>query len=361
MAPHARWNGFIKLSLVSCPVALYPAIAAEERISFRQINRHTGNRLRQQLVDIVTGEVIQSHDKGRGYQVGENRFVAVKDEELEAAREEARSRPYSAPSGTGSPTYRPEKTTIARGASFRAEDAAEKAREKVQDTKRKNAVVEESLPPPAEPIPAPPPVVNDRTIALDRFVAESEVDARYLLSPYYVVPRDEVGLEAFAVIRDAIRGKRMVGMGRVVLARRERPFIVQAMGDGLMGFTLRYAHEVRSPAEYFAGIAKLELPDEMLEVAERIIEMKAGKFDPAFLEDRYWTVLVEKLREKQTELPDMPHAAAPAKQNVIDLMEVLKRSLSAERSNEGRSVGKPKARSAAASTKASPAKRSRSR
>jgi hypothetical protein len=77
-------------------VSLYPAIAAEERVSFRQVNRQTGNRLRQQLVDAVTGEVVQSHDKGRGYQVGENQFVVVQDEELDAAREEARSRPYSA-------------------------------------------------------------------------------------------------------------------------------------------------------------------------------------------------------------------------------------------------------------------------
>src|SRR5690242_7380630 len=96
MAPRAHWKGYLKLSLVSCPVALYPAIAPDERISFRQTNRQTGNRLRQQLVDTITGEVVQSEGKGRGYQIGENPFVAVKDEELEAAREEARSRPYSA-------------------------------------------------------------------------------------------------------------------------------------------------------------------------------------------------------------------------------------------------------------------------
>ena len=66
MAARAYWKGFLKLSLVSCPVALYPAIAAEERISFRQVNRQTGNRLRQQFVDTVTGEVVQSSNKGRG-------------------------------------------------------------------------------------------------------------------------------------------------------------------------------------------------------------------------------------------------------------------------------------------------------
>jgi DNA end-binding protein Ku len=72
MAPRPHWKGYLKLSLVSCPVALYPALAPAERISFRQVNRQTGNRLRQQLVDSVTGEVVQSHDRGRGYEVGQN-------------------------------------------------------------------------------------------------------------------------------------------------------------------------------------------------------------------------------------------------------------------------------------------------
>ena len=62
--PRPHWKGYLKLSLVSCPIALYPAITPAERISFRQVNRQTGNRLRQQLVDSVTGEVVQAHDKG---------------------------------------------------------------------------------------------------------------------------------------------------------------------------------------------------------------------------------------------------------------------------------------------------------
>ena len=95
MVPRAHWKGFLKLSLVSCPVALYPAVAASERISFRQVNKQTGNRLRQQLVDVVTGEPVQAHNKGRGYEVGENQFLLVRDDELEAAEQEGRRRPYS--------------------------------------------------------------------------------------------------------------------------------------------------------------------------------------------------------------------------------------------------------------------------
>src|SRR5437868_2297288 len=97
MAPRAHWKGFLKLSLVSCPIALYPAIAAAERISFRQVNRQTGHRLRQQLVDSVTGQVVDRHNTTRGYEVGENQFVVVQDEELEAAEQEARTRSFVPP------------------------------------------------------------------------------------------------------------------------------------------------------------------------------------------------------------------------------------------------------------------------
>src|SRR4051794_16743916 len=97
MAPPPHWKGFLKLSLFSSPTALYPAIAAAERVSFRQVNRQTGHRLRQQLVDSVTGEVVEPHDKTRGYEVGENQFLVVQDEELAAAQQEARARPFSMP------------------------------------------------------------------------------------------------------------------------------------------------------------------------------------------------------------------------------------------------------------------------
>src|SRR5436305_11870819 len=96
MAPRAHWKGFLKLSLVSCPIALYPAVSAAEKISFRQVNRETGNRLRQQLVDAYTGEVVERHNTGRGYEISENNFLSIEDDELEAAQHEARVRPVSA-------------------------------------------------------------------------------------------------------------------------------------------------------------------------------------------------------------------------------------------------------------------------
>ena len=91
-ASRPQWKGYLKLSLVSCPIAIYPAVSAAERLSFRQINRSTGNRLRQQLVDAVTGETVDRSDKARGYEVGESSFLPVEDEELEVARQQAQAR-----------------------------------------------------------------------------------------------------------------------------------------------------------------------------------------------------------------------------------------------------------------------------
>src|SRR5438105_15348260 len=84
MAPRPYWKGYLKLSLVACPVSVYTATTTSERVSFRQINKQTGNRLRQQLVDEVTREVVEAADKGRGYEVDKNVYIQVQDEEIEA-------------------------------------------------------------------------------------------------------------------------------------------------------------------------------------------------------------------------------------------------------------------------------------
>jgi DNA end-binding protein Ku len=313
MPPRPHWKGYLKLSLVSCPIALYPAISAAERLSFRQINRETGHRLRQQLVDSMTGEVVESHSKGRGYEVGENQFLAVQDEELETARQEARSRPFSA--APALPPAPPDN---------KDEPPKREAGPKVVETKN-----DEQEPTP--PLAAPPRIENNRTIELDRFVRAEQIDARYYLTPYYIAPRDEVGEEAFAVIRDAMAAKALLGMGRVILASRERPIVIQPMGTGLLGMTLRYAHEIRGESEYFAEIAKFALPRDMVKLAEHILESKTEDFDTAYLEDRYRTVLVERLRAKRAQISTKNAAPTPSRQNVVNLIDALKRSLAVER------------------------------
>jgi DNA end-binding protein Ku len=372
LVPRAHWKGFLKLSLVSCPVALYPAVAASERISFRQVNKQTGNRLRQQLVDAVTGEKVPSLNKGRGYEIAENEFLLVRDEELEEAKQEARTRPYTAAPPKISLedvvqsepppalprarrfTAAPMKSIPRRQEEPRAHEEPIASHTEPQIPARRSAILDAR-------VPFPTPIENNRTIQIDRFIPRAQVDARYLDTPYYVVPRDEVGQEAFAVIRDAMRGKNVVGMGRVVFARRERPIIVEPMGDGIRGITLRYSHEVRDETGYFANIQKLELPDEMLRVAEHIVETKTSDFDPAYLEDRYRTVLIAKLQEKHVELPKKIGAVRPAPENVISLMDVLKRSLTAERPAASLPATKPTARRMATPSKGSPSKRSNAR
>lgn len=363
MAPRAHWKGYLKLSLVSCPIALYPAIAASERISFRQVNRETGNRLRQQLVDSVTGEVVEAHQKGKGYEVGEQQFLMVRNEELESAQQEARARPFSAltPSARQgsaseeSPTLEqspaPEEPHTKRGAALQLVEPKTLRREAPPIGPRPALPI---APPPASPHPI---VQNTRTIELDRFVPSGQINTSYFNTPYYIAPRDEVGLEAFAVIRDAMAGKNLVGLGRVVLASRERPIMIEPLGMGLRGITLRYAHEIRSETEYFAEIPPVDLPDEMIRITEHILETKTEDFDPAYLEDRYRTVLVEKLREKQAKMPARS-AARPSAKNVINLMDALRRSLAVEKpaAAGGRSATKPPARKSTAAGKSSPGK-----
>jgi len=259
MAPRPNWKGYLKLSLVSCSIALYPATSASERVSFNQINKNTGNRIRYKKVDAETEEEVGSEDIIKGYQVDKNVYVTVEDEEIEALRVEA-----------------------------------------------------------------------THTIEINKFVPLADIDPRYYDSPYYVVPNDKVGQDAFAVIREAMRDKKMVGVGMVVIAKRERPIVLEPFGKGLRGMTLRYPYEVRQEDEYFADIPDVKVSKDMLELAEHIVETKAGEFDPSEFEDTYETAVVEMLKQKQAGKPiakTAPKAAAAQTGNVIDL---LKRSIELE-------------------------------
>jgi DNA end-binding protein Ku len=260
MAPRAYWKGYLKLSLVSCPIALYPASSSSERVSFNRINKKTGNRLKQQNVDSVTGDPVDREDIGRGYEVGKGQYIQVEDEELE----------------------------------------------KIQ-------------------------IESTHTIEINSFVPRAEIDDRYLSSPYYIAPTDKVGQEAFAVIRDAIREKKMVGLGRIVLTRREHVAMLEAFDKGLLATTLRYAYEIRDQADYFEDIPDIKLPAEMRQLASHIIDTKTGHFDPKKFEDHYETALVELLRKKQAGLVVEPiREEEPAPHRVINLMDALRASLKSE-------------------------------
>jgi DNA end-binding protein Ku len=330
--PRAYWNGFLKLSFVSCPVALFPATTMAERVSFRQVNRRTGHRLRRQLVDSITGETVNTLDKARGYEVGENQFLLVEDRELEQARSERR--PPGALELAEPPRSAPASSQLRVAEPVEDDDEEEQGREE-------DAEEDE----PEEPHLVPHPK-NTRTIEIERFVRTGQVDVRYFEKPYYVAPRDVIGQEAFAVIRDAMSLENVAGLARVVLSSRERPMLIAPMAKGLCGVTLRFAHEVRGQEEYFSEIPEMKLPAEMVKLARHIIETKSADFDPAMLEDHYRNALVRILRKKQGKMPAPPEPVVPARENVINLMDALKRSVAAElppKARAGSKGGKRKA------------------
>jgi DNA end-binding protein Ku len=240
LLPAARpyWKGYLKLSFVACPVALYPATSGAERISFRQVNRRTGHRLRHKLVDSVTGEAVDASDKARGYEIGENEFLFVEDRDLTQARSE-RPPPGSIPLAK-QPHRESPPTAPARLSELPTD---ERAPEDVEH--------EEEGPEEPEETPAPPVLrpQNKRTIEIERFLPVGQIDARYFEKPYYIVPREPVGQESFAIIRNAMSRAGVIGLARVVLSSRERPFLVEAMGSGLRGVTPRFEHEVRSETD----------------------------------------------------------------------------------------------------------------
>jgi DNA end-binding protein Ku len=286
--PRPYWKGYLKLSLVSCPIALYTATSSGERVAFRQINKKTGNRLRQQLVDEGTGDPIDPGDKGRGYEVDKGVYLQVEDEELDAIA-----------------------------------------------------------------------IESSHTIDIDSFVPKSEVDERYVDSPYYLVPENKVALEAFAVIRDAMLGKGMVALGRVVLSKRERVIMLQPRGKGLLGATLRYPYEVRDEAIYFGDIGEIQIPKDMLALAEHILESKAATFDPTLFHDRYEEAVVVMLNEKRAGMPIPKQRPMPRIVAGTDLMAALRQSIEKAKEETPKTAARqaaPRAAAPAAGKPSAPAK-----
>ncbi len=140
-----------------------------------------------------------------------------------------------------------------------------------------------------------------------------------------MVPNGEVGSQAFAVIREAIKKEGMVALGKVVFTNREHVIALEPRDKGLMGVTLRYPYEVRNPKDYFDDIPSETVPKDMLELATHIVHTKTGHFKPEHFEDRYESALRELIKRKQHGKPiEAPKHREPAK--VIDLMEALRRS-----------------------------------
>jgi Ku protein len=300
------WNGYLKLSFVSCPVALYPATSAAERLSFRQVNRRTGHRLKHKLVDSLTGEDVAPSDKARGYETtSRDEFLLVEDRDIEQARSE-RPPPGAVELVTPYAPFQRESPPTAPTApeSSSAEEENESA-----------------------PVPRP---VNSRTIEIERFIPVGQIDGRYFEKPYYVVPRGELGQEAFAMIRNAMAREKMVGLARIVLSSRERPFLLEPSERGMRGTTLRFVQDVRLEDDFFESIPSMKLPAEMMKLAQHIIRAKSSQFDPVMLEDHYRTALVRILKQKRGRRAAPRSPAAPSRENVINLLDALRRSVAAQ-------------------------------
>lgn len=287
MAPRPNWKGYLKLSLVSCPVALFPATTTSERVTFRTLNRETGNRVRRQFVDEQSGEPVETPDQVKGYEIAKGEYIQIEDDEIKAVQLE-----------------------------------------------------------------------SNHTIEIERFVPKAEIDDLYVDTPYFLTPTDRVGEEAFAVIRDALRSEKMVGLARVVLFRRERILMLQPRDKGIVATSLHYANEVNAAANYFDEIPDLNIPKQMLDLAKHIIGKMTGKFEPEQFQDRYENALIELIRSKEqgTTIKARP---VQRQTNVINLMDALRRSVegakaapepaSAKKGAKGKSAGRGKAKARKAS------------
>jgi len=247
------WTGFLRLSLVSCPVTLTPATSEATRIHLHEINPETGNRVHQRLVDEETGDEVERADLVRGYEVKKGTYITLTTKELDAIR-----------------------------------------------------------------------IESSQVLDLKTFVDRDQVDPLYWDAPYFIYSQKQ-GAEAYQVIAKAMAEEECVAIGRIVMARREHPVMVEPFRGGLLMTTLRAANEVREP-EYGA---KARPEAQMVSLAKDIMGKLQGSWQPKTFRDEYQEALRVLVKAKQKgKEPRLPEVEAP-KSNVVDLMSVLRRSLDA--------------------------------
>jgi DNA end-binding protein Ku len=282
MAARPTWQGHLKLSLVTCPVALYTATSSASDVRFHLINPATNNRIRMVTTDPDTGPVERS-DLVKGYEVSKDEYVLF--------------------------------------------DEADFDKVKLESTK---------------------------TISIDQFVDEADIDRLYWDDPFYVVPEKGVGVEAFAVIREAMKTAGKIALGQLVLRGKERQLALEVHGKGLVAYTLRAHDEVRDADDFFDDIPAVKADPDMVEIAARIIGQKEADFDPTRFHDGYDEALKEMIKAKQKGGKGVVAVAEPDDTNVIDLMAALKASLkgSASKAAPAKSAAKQGAKKAAPKKKA---------
>jgi len=275
MRGRPTWQGHLKLSLVTCPVALYTGVRRAGDVHFNMLSAKTHNRIRMIPTDPETGPIDRS-DIVKGYEIDKDRYVIVTNEEIDAVRLE-----------------------------------------------------------------------STRTIEIERFVDVADIDRMYWNEPYFLVPDGKLALEAYAVIREAMKRTDRIAIGRVVMHTRERLVAIEPRDEGLLAYTLRSKDEVRDAGEAFEDIPATKADSAMVDIAEKIIAQLSGPFDPSKFNDRYEEALKKLIAEKEKGKGRIAEVEEPEDTKVVDLMAALRKSL-----GEGAGARRPAAAAKAKSSRA---------
>ncbi|WP_035706127.1 Ku protein [Niveispirillum irakense] len=259
------WRGYLKLSLVSCAVALLPAASGTDRTRTHLLNAKTGNRIRRHYVDSVTSRPVDNDQQVRGYETGKDEYLPLTEEDFEGIALE-----------------------------------------------------------------------STHIIDITLFTDADAIDPVWQENSYYLVPDDKVAIEAYAVIRAAMEETGQVGIGRIVLQKRERRCVLRPQGRGILLTSLRYPYEVREDKDAFASLdAKPAHPKGAKTLLEQAVKERTGSFDPSAFRDRYQAALLKLARSKEKPGARKARPISKTKQsrgdNVINLMDALKASIKAEK------------------------------
>jgi|HubBroStandDraft_6_1064221.scaffolds.fasta_scaffold54469_1 DNA end-binding protein Ku len=262
------WTGRIQVSLVSFGVQLFVATESKNQISFHQISRSTGERVRHQKVlqsavdsdSETAGPAVGKDEIVKGYEYRKGEYIIIEPSELENLR-----------------------------------------------------------------------VPSKHTIEINQFVGLDELSPEYIEKPYFVVPENDSQAEAFAVIRKALQKSGKVAIGKVSFAGRENVVAIRPAGDeahgGMMAYTLRYSNELRNEREYFRDLQGVDINEESLELAETLIAKKSTKLDLSKFEDGYEVAVKELIQAKVNNQPVPKDEVAEPRGNVVNLMDALRKSL----------------------------------
>jgi DNA end-binding protein Ku len=283
--PRPFWSGHIQISLVSFGVKLFPATEAKSEIRFHQISRKTGERIHHQRVAGDTGaSPIEKDQMVKGYEYRKGEYVTVEPGEIENLRIPSRS-----------------------------------------------------------------------TLEVTQFVDPAELGPELYERPYFVVPDGDRQAEAFAVVRKALQSTHKAGLGKIAFGGREHLVAISAPPEakndspetrGMMAYTLRYAEELRKPADYFAEIKKTTVDADQLALAQELIERKAAKFAPERFTDEYEAALRAMVEAKVNHVPLSQDESAPRSAKVINLMDALRKSVQSGQAPATRRKGPARATAA---------------